>query len=216
MIGMIYLYNVLESKVIYVHDNKRDSNQTELLSNLKKFFEENYTEEILTLNSNKELNLKANKLYTNHGNYYFSLKNNLYVGVFTLQRKNEEFYKDFSNEISNDENFLLFSDDKEKLKAILETYISKYFPTENQALENNLLMNKNNNDINLGSAELNIRKMDEINPSLYVADSIEAENEGNIKIPKNHRRNQSLKVILIITFVAIGIGLAIIVPFVIR
>lgn len=204
---ILILKNIEEDKMIYTYNNHSDRLDPEVISIFEKMLKE-LTVDNNYINTKNELNYRENKLFTNEGNYYIALKKNLYVGVFSPEKNNEEIYMRLTKNVSEDENFIVWSDDKEKVRALLCVYLNKYFTNINQNSEKNILVINDNKG---ASTNKTFKKFS----SLHVTEENEGGHETNFVIPQNHVRNQGLKMFLIIIFVIIGIGLAIILPFVI-
>jgi len=217
----VYLYNLKSEKLIFVQSYTNEITneiQTTFEKLINGIIQEN---KIQNINSDNEIiikNNKANKFYTSEGNYFSFNTTDIFAGIFTLQKNNEEIYQNLVRDLSSDENFIVFSDDSEKIRALIHVYLNKYFSKMSPAIESNPLTIKdtlidNNKDKISENRKINIIGK----KTIFVCDGLETEVHDlkEIELPKNYTNNKNLRLFLILLFVFVGIGLAIILPFVI-
>lgn len=224
----IYLYDLKSEKPIIIYNYSKEITE-EIQSTFEKLLKEAIEENMnANINSENQISNKNNfsKFYTLEGSYYSCSAADLFVSVLTTEKTNEKIYQDLLNDISSDDNFFNYSNNTDKIKALINVYLNKYFSKSNPQMENNALIikdeNEKNNDqnnkdqpnVSLNSSK---RKMDpKARRSIFVGDALETQIEelNKIELPKNYTKNKNCKLFLILLFVFVGIGLAIVLPFV--
>jgi hypothetical protein len=86
-------------------------------------------------------------------------------------------------------------------------------------MDNNVLIIKYDNNNQNNSLNNNKKKFDsKARKSIFVGEALETNitDLNIIELPKNYTKNKNLKIFLTLLFVFVGIGLAIILPFVIK
>jgi len=225
MLEHLYLYDLKSEKPIHIYQNKTKEITEEIQSTfeklLKEAIEDNTTQNINSNNQINNINIFS-KFHTLSGSYFNCSTQHIFASAFTSDKNNEKIFQDLLNDICSDHNFLKNSNSPEKINALLNVYLNKYFSKSNPEIETNMLSikdeNKNNKDDQNISFNNSKKKMySKPKKTIYVADALETQIEdmNKVELPNNYTKNKKCKLFLILLFVFIGIGLTIILPFVI-
>lgn len=229
MYETIFLKNTNKKEIVAIlnHDEKIIDNN--LIQIFEKLSSEN-TEEDSPEKADIIKKQKFSKFQTEKNNIYFSIKDNLFAGISTKETSNEKIYNDILSDILNDEKFRIKQDinNSEKLKELLEFYVSKHFINNKNNLSGNpnkngkyLQLKNINDDQNENRNNSNINNNDdndEENPNakelildLYFPDGEDEENKVNkslVRMPTNYVNKKNCKLAFFLIFIIIGISLA--------
>ena len=222
----IYLYDLKSEKPIHIHNNTIEITE-EIQSTFEKLLKEAIEDNLNpNVNSNDQIDIKNkfSKFYTLNGTYYTCSTEDLLTSILTTQKNNEKIYQELLNEISSDDNFFIHSDNPDKIEALLDVYLNKFFSKLNPQIENNVLVikddngniDKSNKDENASMNNSKKNKEYKARKTIFVGEALETQIEelNKIELPRNYTKNKNLKLYLILLFVFVGIILAIILPFV--
>jgi hypothetical protein len=253
MYDSIYLKNISKKEIIAIlnrDENSKDNSIIQIFEKLSNNYIDEEEKEIINENFNQKINQnintntmekntipikqKFNKFQTEKNNFYFSIKDNLFAGITTKETSNEKIYNDILYDILNEEKFRIRNDirNNEKIKEILEFYVSKHFIDNNNYINKNLkgnylqlknLINENDiqsekkNSSNLNNYNVNVNdndndnennKENELNLDLYFPEENDINKSQNVIIPTNYVMKKNCKLIFFLIFILIGIALA--------
>lgn len=218
----IYLYDLKSEKPIHIHNNTKEISE-EIQSTFEKLLKEAIEDNINPdIKSDNQIHFKNkfSKFYSLDVNYYTCSTPDIFISISTSHKSNEKIYEDLLNEMASDDNFFNHSDNPDKIKALLNVYLNKYFSKLHYNSDNNVLIIKDENvDQNqIDSLNNSKKKKDsQVKKTFFIGETLDTQIEElkKIQIPKNYTKNKNLKLFLILLFLFVGIGLAIILPFVV-